>query len=221
LFDAGDYNLFRYCHNDPIDNVDPTGLQDGPERNPALTHVATAIELGKQMAKLGALQRALGWPGHGAIQMGQVNYAIAQTGVQLRASYAQINQDKLSQLGSAFRPMASRFIGSANEMLNSEGYEVKIADQGGWRSFVEQAKLRAAYEAGGPKANRPGESAHNYGAAIDVDIIKGSRANEDVGRRTYNSLIGRLGALGESQGIIWGGVLAFQIRLISNIHVYP
>jgi len=26
LFDAGDYNLFRYCHNDPIDLTDPTGL---------------------------------------------------------------------------------------------------------------------------------------------------------------------------------------------------
>jgi hypothetical protein len=28
LFDAGDYNLFRYCHNDPIDFTDPMGLQD-------------------------------------------------------------------------------------------------------------------------------------------------------------------------------------------------
>jgi hypothetical protein len=26
LFDAGDYNLFRYCHNDPIDMADPMGL---------------------------------------------------------------------------------------------------------------------------------------------------------------------------------------------------
>jgi RHS repeat-associated protein len=26
LFDAGDYNLFRYCHNDPIDMTDPMGL---------------------------------------------------------------------------------------------------------------------------------------------------------------------------------------------------
>ena len=25
LFDAGDYNLFRYCHNDPIDFTDPMG----------------------------------------------------------------------------------------------------------------------------------------------------------------------------------------------------
>jgi hypothetical protein len=147
----------------------------------------------------------LGWPGHGAIQLGQVNYAIAETGVQLRASYAQINQDKLSQLGSVFRPMASRFIGSANEMLNPEGYEVKIADQGGYRSFAEQARLRAISDAGGPHANKPGESAHNYGAAIDIDIIKGSRANEDIGGRAYNSLSGRLGAMGESQGLIWGG----------------
>jgi hypothetical protein len=26
LFDGGDYNLFRYCHNDPIDFTDPMGL---------------------------------------------------------------------------------------------------------------------------------------------------------------------------------------------------
>ena len=27
LFDAGDYNLFRYCHNDPVDLTDPMGLE--------------------------------------------------------------------------------------------------------------------------------------------------------------------------------------------------
>ncbi len=27
LFDAGDYNLFRYCHNDPLDFTDPMGLE--------------------------------------------------------------------------------------------------------------------------------------------------------------------------------------------------
>jgi hypothetical protein len=26
LADTGDYNLFRYCHNDPIDLTDPMGL---------------------------------------------------------------------------------------------------------------------------------------------------------------------------------------------------
>jgi RHS repeat-associated protein len=28
-FDAGDYNLFRYCHNDPLDLTDPMGLDPG------------------------------------------------------------------------------------------------------------------------------------------------------------------------------------------------
>jgi hypothetical protein len=27
-FAAGDYNLYRYCHNDPVNKSDPTGLQD-------------------------------------------------------------------------------------------------------------------------------------------------------------------------------------------------
>jgi RHS repeat-associated protein len=29
-FDVGDYNLFRYCHNDPIDFTDPMGLDGVP-----------------------------------------------------------------------------------------------------------------------------------------------------------------------------------------------
>ena len=27
-FDASDYNLFRYCHNHPMDNTDPMGITD-------------------------------------------------------------------------------------------------------------------------------------------------------------------------------------------------
>jgi RHS repeat-associated protein len=31
-FAAGDYNLYRYCHNDPVNHTDPTGLvPDGYE----------------------------------------------------------------------------------------------------------------------------------------------------------------------------------------------
>jgi RHS repeat-associated protein len=30
LFDAGDYNLFRYCNNDPLDLTDPMGLENFP-----------------------------------------------------------------------------------------------------------------------------------------------------------------------------------------------
>jgi RHS repeat-associated protein len=33
-FDAGDYNLFRYCHNDPLDLIDPMGLEGGVQPQP-------------------------------------------------------------------------------------------------------------------------------------------------------------------------------------------
>lgn len=29
-FSAGDYNLYRYCHNDPVNNSDPFGLEFFP-----------------------------------------------------------------------------------------------------------------------------------------------------------------------------------------------
>ena len=37
LFDACDYNLFRYCHNDPIDFTDPMGLDGAPTYSPRQT----------------------------------------------------------------------------------------------------------------------------------------------------------------------------------------
>jgi RHS repeat-associated protein len=44
LFDAGDYNLFRYCHNDPMDFTDPMGLQDADvtTNNPQQTSYVNA-----------------------------------------------------------------------------------------------------------------------------------------------------------------------------------
>jgi RHS repeat-associated protein len=36
LFDAGDYNLYRYCHNDPLDLTDPMGTLELPGIKPPL-----------------------------------------------------------------------------------------------------------------------------------------------------------------------------------------
>jgi len=38
----------------------------------------------------------------------------------------------------------------------------------GYRSIAEQAELHTKYLAGGPRAAPPGESAHNFGLAVDV-----------------------------------------------------
>jgi RHS repeat-associated protein len=50
LFDAGDYNLFRYCHNDPIDFTDPMGTQD-ERREPPYNHQEQAKAVGITIAE--------------------------------------------------------------------------------------------------------------------------------------------------------------------------
>src|SRR5258708_376306 len=157
-------------HNDPLDMTDPMGLAD-ERREPWYNHQEQTKALDRQMAHLIALQKALGWPGHGAIQLGQVTYAIAQTGVQLRASYARMNEQKLSGLDSRFAPMARRFVDAANAEVNAEGLEVRISH--GTRSWAEQSDLYQKYLAHeGGKAAPPGKSAHNYGMAINIAVIK-------------------------------------------------
>ncbi len=81
LADTGDYNLFRYCHNDPIDNVDPMGLQDTVQtHSPQETsHLLGEIrDAQRQMAQLQAYAHAMGFPGHGAIGIGTANFQIGQ-----------------------------------------------------------------------------------------------------------------------------------------------
>jgi RHS repeat-associated protein len=51
LFGAGDYNLFRYCHNDSIDFTDPMGtVTDARQEDPWYTHSQQAETLDKLAA---------------------------------------------------------------------------------------------------------------------------------------------------------------------------
>jgi hypothetical protein len=56
LFDAGDYNLYRYCHNDPLDHTDPMGLGvdwQVPPSNLVALNLQTAMkQLQRQLADL-------------------------------------------------------------------------------------------------------------------------------------------------------------------------
>jgi RHS repeat-associated protein len=76
-FDAGDYNLFRYCHNDPEDLTDPMGT--GPwlvtgSYVPATPPTAP----GDLAAALKGVVKALQTLGYGANEIGQINGRIAQ-----------------------------------------------------------------------------------------------------------------------------------------------
>jgi RHS repeat-associated protein len=64
LFDAGDYNLFRYCHNDPIDLTDPMGLYSSRE--------AIIDSWSDTLGVLGALGGFIGGGGVSALASGGV-----------------------------------------------------------------------------------------------------------------------------------------------------
>ncbi len=74
LFDAGDYNLFRYCHNDPIDFTDSMGLEINFAQTGAPVsgnHVAQAIEMDHAY---GEIMAAAQMRFSGAIAAGMAGY---------------------------------------------------------------------------------------------------------------------------------------------------
>jgi len=95
-FDAGDYNLFRYCGNDPEDRADPMGLQtigDAAER---------AAEVQRSyMQSLGA-----------AARFGMMELA-DQTSLQGNAAAAMVNAYNNGTGSGAAQPSASQAGGTA------------------------------------------------------------------------------------------------------------
>ena len=71
-FDAGDYNLFRYCHNDPIDFTDPMGLEINYDGNsPLNNHNMSAMDAVWQRQMLFSSS-------YGAMAYGMAAYAYGQ-----------------------------------------------------------------------------------------------------------------------------------------------
>jgi hypothetical protein len=198
LFEAGDYNLFRYVHNGPLDLTDPMGL-DVVQQQPSGQSQAGPIPQ-IRLGGFGSISVTVPWNA-GKIDALAKGATLLQTdllkGVQLRQSYARMNEQKLSGLDPRFAPMARRFVDAANANVNPEGLEVRISH--GTRSFAEQEQLYRKYLADRKyKAAAPGRCAHIYGMAIDIAVIRGSR---EVDRP---AMWARLGRLGESLGLRWG-----------------
>jgi RHS repeat-associated protein len=105
-FDAGDYNLFRYCHNDPIDSTDPMGLETNytglaPRE---ISHLIAELREGVQEAlRQAAQQRAYataysrGNFEGGTSFIGMANFHMAQTTMQ--GNY--LRSSNYSTLGNA------------------------------------------------------------------------------------------------------------------------
>ena len=61
----------------------------------------------------------------------------------------------------------------------------------GYRSLAKQARLYKAYRRGGPLAARPGQSAHNYGLAVDIALVGQPRDARDY--RTMHRIAATFG----------------------------
>jgi hypothetical protein len=126
LFDTGDYNLFRYCHNDPIDNVDPMGLAD-ERREPWYNHEEQA----KQLAKLQTLLNQKLFLGYGAISVGGLQYALTQL-QQTMGDTTNFHMAQIRIAGNAARPQLQSAkvqgaVGELRKALNDSDDETKMS----------------------------------------------------------------------------------------------
>jgi hypothetical protein len=84
LFEAGDYNLFRYCHNDPIDFTDPMGLDahalSGHVTPELLDYVTKGLGATEAYARvMGLVQNAMSSLGYGGISIGSGGYQLSKS----------------------------------------------------------------------------------------------------------------------------------------------
>ncbi len=101
----------------------------------------------------------------------------------------------IGDLHPKFQPLVRRFL----EACKQAGIDLIITS--GLRTFEEQAQLYAqGRTAPGRRVTnaKPGDSWHNYGLAIDVVAVRGTKA-------LWNGPWEQIGMLGERHGLIWGG----------------
>jgi RHS repeat-associated protein len=85
-FDAGEYNLFRYCHNDPLDLTDPMGLETGvqpqPGDHPLPGSVVTLpAPLGSNIPiRITIDAKLIEYASARGVNMGQLGQALGKTG---------------------------------------------------------------------------------------------------------------------------------------------
>ncbi len=208
LADAGDYNLFRYCHNDPIDFTDPMGtiaFADAPITNPEVQAYYTNAR--DAMAKWadssnnfqGTFTQFTAGQG---LTMGQIGSGMrTERAIPIRGQRDPLldrrTENNMATLSEPVQKMARSLLYHARADL---GLDVRIIQ--GTRTYAEQDALYAQGRTDpGPIVTnaRGGYSFHNFGVAFDVGLFRG-RAYIEGGSGYTN-----VGHLGERVGLEWGG----------------
>lgn len=107
-----------------------------------------------------------------------------------------INEQRVSRLHAPFQALVRQFLAECAKT----GYRLRVTH--GHRSLEEQAKLYAQGRTAPGKVvtnAKPGSSAHNYAAAIDVVFL------DAKGQPDWNGPWAAIGAIGQKLGLVWGG----------------
>ena len=132
LLDAGDYNLFRYCHNDPIDFTDPMGLEDHREPWPNHQEQAKALDDNAYNFIMGLMQRQF----NGAISAGMAGYQWSSVWSALQGRNLTMGQQVSSQAqGGVPARYAPHLDKTGHQIIhnygNQKGYEWQLVDSNG------------------------------------------------------------------------------------------
>jgi RHS repeat-associated protein len=184
-FEAGDYNLYRYCHNDPVNKSDPTGLMvsmGAADRSATLLHVETNWETHTDSLIPQAVTTAVsiplggGWSGKGNLSMAQMNSAPSSHGPARQWRYESLPSEPSDQHGF-FKTPRFQLVDSNGSPVRGHGYanrEHLISHEGS-----SNVKLRTSEESQpvnlsskgvltdrvGPKF-KPGSGANYYSVSV-------------------------------------------------------
>jgi len=155
LFDAGDYNLFRYCHNDPLDMTDPMGLESLAW---AQAIIPGQIEWDNAVANFhtGNYGSFVGWS---ATMVAQQYLAVATLGTSMRAQQllrAARTAMEGGQAGSKVAAVIGKFSNSPNylevaEKIGAKKFNIpphiweKVSEADRWaanQKFLDRAIAR-------------------------------------------------------------------------------
>ncbi len=174
LFDAGDYNLFRYCHNDPIDLTDPMGLWDMGD----VKEAAYSLWYAGPRATFDAQSKYGNTTGKFAVQQGM--QATRDYGDNPNAGEAVRHEVWQAELARKWGDKAAKAIGDAHEKYKSRDSDDSKRDQYHDQLGRENAKESQSREESLQKAKKDWESGRAARDKFDARLNKSSDTKQDT-----------------------------------------
>jgi RHS repeat-associated protein len=191
LFDAGDYNLFRYCHNDPLDLTDPMGLEVGFAESliPIWGSAHLAYDAFNE-GHYGIFAFHAAMAATDATGLKAVGSALAKTGLKVVGKIGEQQAIKAAEKAAAER--GGLVIGKMKDLRKAEGWRegdhiLNLPNRGSPRENWKQnsSALREAERSGNPIRDASTDAHGNL--RDNTGFVKAERNLLDTRGRVYDS----------------------------------